>query len=81
MMLGFMTRLPGLVIAILAWSIGAAGGWLGLTCVDEWQIVAVEGAAGLMFMLTGSRWLSIDQYLARKWPRGLRMLNLYIPLW
>jgi len=81
MMLGFMTRLSGLVIAILAWSIGAAGGWLGPTCVDEWQIAVVEDAAGLMFMLTGSRWLSIDQYLARKWPRGLRMLNLYIPLW
>jgi len=81
MMLGFMTRLSGLVIAILAWSIGAAGGWLGPTCVDEWQIAVVEGAAGLMFMLTGSRWLSIDQYLARKWPRGLRILNLYIPLW
>ena len=81
MMLGFMTRLSGLVIAILAWSIGAAGGWLGPTCVDEWQIAAVEGAAALMFMFTGSRWLSIDQYLARKYPRGLRIWRIYIPLW
>lgn len=81
MMLGFMTRLSGLVIALLAWSIGAAGGWLGPTCVDEWQIAAVEGAAALMFMFTGSRWLSIDQYLSKKWPRGLRILNIYIPLW
>jgi hypothetical protein len=44
--------------------------------VNEWQIAAVEGVAGLMFMLTGSRWLLIDQCLARKWPRGLRILNL-----
>ncbi|GAB6948404.1 thiosulfate:quinone oxidoreductase large subunit [Vulcanisaeta sp. JCM 16161] len=81
MMLGFLTRLSGLVIAILAWSIGAAGGWLGPTCVDEWQIAAVEGAAALMFMFTGSRWLSIDQYLAKKYPRGLRIWKVYIPLW
>ncbi len=81
MILGFMTRLSGLVITILAWSIGAAGGWLGPTCVDEWQIAAVEGAAALMFMFTGSRWLSIDQYLARKYPRGLKIWKIYIPLW
>ncbi|BDR93097.1 TQO small subunit DoxD [Vulcanisaeta souniana] len=81
MILGFMTRLSGLVITILAWSIGAAGGWLGPTCVDEWQIAAVEGAAALMFMFTGSRWLSIDQYLAKKYPRGLRIWSVYVPLW
>ncbi|WP_069807733.1 TQO small subunit DoxD [Vulcanisaeta thermophila] len=81
MMIGLATRLSGLVIAILAWSIGAAGGWLGPTCVDEWQIAAVEGAAALMFMFTGSRWLSIDQLLARRYPRGLRILGIYIPIW
>ena len=81
MMLGFMTRLSGLVIALLAWGIGAAGGWLGPTCVDEWQIAAVEGAAALMFMFTGSRWLSVDEYLAKKYPSGLRILNINIPLW
>ncbi|MGC8570202.1 MAG: TQO small subunit DoxD [Caldivirga sp.] len=81
MMLGFMTRLSGLVIALLAWSIGAAGGWLGPTCVDEWQIAAVEGAAAFMFMFTGSRWLSIDQYLARRYPAGLRVWKINVPLW
>ena len=44
MMLGFLTRLSGLVIAGLAWGIGLAAGWLGSTCVDEWQIAAMEGA-------------------------------------
>ncbi|MGC8542452.1 MAG: TQO small subunit DoxD [Vulcanisaeta sp.] len=81
MILGLTTRLSGLVITLLAWSIGAAGGWLGPTCVDEWQIAAVEGAAALMFMFTGSRWLSIDQYLAKKYPRGLKIWKFYIPLW
>ena len=56
-------------MALLAWGIGAAAGWLGSTCVDEWQIAAVEGAAAFMFMFTGSRWLSIDQLLSSKFPR------------
>lgn len=81
MILGFMTRLSGFVITILSWSIGAAGGWLGPTCVDEWQIAAVEGAAALMFMFTGSYWLSIDQFIAKKYPKGLKIWKIYILLW
>ena len=37
LIVGFLTRLSGLVVALLAWGIGAAAGWLGSTCVDEWQ--------------------------------------------
>ncbi len=66
MILGFLTRLSGLVLAGLAWGIGLAAGWLGSTCVDEWQIAAVEGAAAFMFVFTGSRWFSIDYLLAKK---------------
>ena len=69
LIVGFLTRLSGLVVALLAWGIGAAAGWLGSTCVDEWQIAAVEGAAAFMFMFTGSRWLSIDQLLSSKFPK------------
>ena len=68
-------------MALLAWGIGAAAGWLGSTCVDEWQIAAVEGAAAFMFMFTGSRWLSIDQLLSSKFPKGLRIGKVHIPLW
>jgi len=60
MILGLFTRLSGLVLAGLAWGIGLGSGWLGPTCVDEWQIAAVEGAAAFMFIFTGSRWLSLD---------------------
>jgi len=80
MMLGFLTRLSGLVLAGLAWGIGLAAGWLGSTCVDEWQIAAMEGAAGFMFVFTGSRWLSIDYFLAKKW-KGIKIGKYYIPLW
>ena len=80
LMLGFLTRLSGLVIAGLAWGIGLAGGWLGSTCVDEWQIAAVEGAAAFMFVFTGSRWLSIDQFLAKKW-RGVKIGKYYVAPW
>ena len=55
MMLGLLTRFSGLVLAGLAWGIGLADGWLGSTCVDEWQIAAMEGAAAFMFIFTGSR--------------------------
>lgn len=80
MLIGFLTRLSGLVLAGLAWGIGAAAGWLGSTCVDEWQIAAMEGAAAFMFIFTGSRWLSIDQFLAQKF-KGIKIGKYYIPLW
>jgi thiosulfate dehydrogenase [quinone] large subunit len=81
MMLGLFTRLSGLGLALLAWGMGPAAGWLGSTCLDEWQIASVEGAAAFMFMLTGSRWLSIDQILYSKYPEGLKIGKLRIPLW
>ncbi|QGA54047.1 TQO small subunit DoxD [Sulfolobus sp. E5-1-F] len=80
MILGLLTRLSGLVLAGLAWGIGLAAGWLGSTCVDEWQIAAVEGAAAFMFVFTGSRWFSIDYLLAKK-SKGIRIGKYYIPLW
>ncbi|BFI77005.1 DoxD domain-containing protein [Sulfurisphaera ohwakuensis] len=80
MIIGFLTRLSGLVLAGLAWGIGLAAGWLGSTCVDEWQIAAVEGAAAFMFVFTGSRWLSIDQLLTKKF-KGIKIGKYYIPLW
>ncbi|MCY0874349.1 MAG: TQO small subunit DoxD [Acidianus infernus] len=81
MMLGLLTRLSGLVLAGLAWGIGFGGGWLGSTCVDEWQIASVEGAAAFMFVFTGSRWLSIDQILYKKYNKGIKIWKYYIPLW
>jgi thiosulfate dehydrogenase [quinone] large subunit len=81
MMLGFMSRLSGLALALLVWGIGLGAGWIGTTCLDEWQIAAVEGAAALMFMFTGSRWLSLDQLIAKKYPQGLRIGRWHIRLW
>ena len=75
-MLGFLTRPSGLILAGLAWSIGFGGGWLGTTCVDEWQIASVEGAVAFMFVFTGSRWLSIDQLLYKNIIKELKSGNL-----
>ncbi|MCH4814706.1 MAG: DoxD domain-containing protein [Saccharolobus sp.] len=80
MILGLLTRLSGLVLAGLAWGIGLAAGWLGSTCVDEWQIAAVEGAAAFMFVFTGSRWLSVDYLLAKR-SKGIRIGKYHIPIW
>lgn len=81
MMLGLFTRLSGLALALLSWGIGLGAGWLGPTCVDEWQIAVVEGAAAFMFIFTGSRWLSLDQLLSSRFPQGLKVGKMHIPLW
>lgn len=81
LMLGFMSRLSGLVIALLAWGIGLGAGWIGTTCLDEWQIAVIEGAAALVFVFAGSKWLSVDQVLLKKYPNGLRIGRWNLPLW
>jgi thiosulfate dehydrogenase [quinone] large subunit len=81
LMLGFMSRFSGLIIALLAWGIGLGAGWIGSTCLDEWQIAAVEGAAALVFVFAGSKWLSVDQLLVKKYPNGLKIGRWNLPLW
>jgi len=60
------------VLALLSWGIGLAVGWLGPTCVDEWQIAAILGAVALMFMFTRSKWLSLDYYMNKKY-KGIKI--------
>jgi thiosulfate dehydrogenase [quinone] large subunit len=81
MILGFATRLSGSVLALLSWGIGAAAGWLGSTCVEEWQIAVMEGSAAAMFALTGSRWFSLDQLLSSKFSGGIRLGKIRLSLW
>jgi thiosulfate dehydrogenase [quinone] large subunit len=76
MMLGFLARSFGLILAGLSWGIGFGGGWLGSTCVDKWQIASVEGAATFMFVFTDGRWLSIDQLLYKNIIKELKSGNL-----
>jgi thiosulfate dehydrogenase [quinone] large subunit len=41
-------------------------GWLGTTCVDEWQIGVLGIAGGFVLFLTGSGPYSLDYYFIKK---------------
>lgn len=58
--LGFKTRLNSLIIIFLALGILLGSGWIGTTCLDEWQIGVLGIAGGFtLFQLGGGRF-SID---------------------
>lgn len=65
-MLGLFTRLMSITVFGLAMGILLGSGWIGTTCLDEWQIGALGIALGFVLFLTGSGNYSIDNYLMRK---------------
>lgn len=66
MILGLFTRLMSIGISLLAFGILLASGWIGTTCLDEWQIGILGLASGFTLFLTGSSYLSLDAYFMRK---------------
>ncbi|MCC9065371.1 TQO small subunit DoxD [Flavobacterium piscisymbiosum] len=65
-MLGFFTRLMSIGIFLLALGILLASGWIGTTCLDEWQIGILGLASGFTLFLSGSTYLSLDGYFIAK---------------
>ncbi len=65
-MLGVFTRLMSLGVFGLAMGILLGSGWIGTTCLDEWQIGALGIATGFVLFFTGSGMYSIDNYLMKK---------------
>lgn len=63
---GFFTRLMSIGVFLLAMGILLGSGWIGTTCLDEWQIGILGLAGGFSLFLTGSDSYSIDGYLIRK---------------
>lgn len=68
LILGLATRLAGAGSAALSLGILLGSGWLGSTCVDEWQIGAILVATGLAIFLAGGGSYSIDNLLLRANP-------------
>lgn len=66
MILGLFTRLMSVGIFFLAMGILLGSGWIGTTCLDEWQIGVLGVTSGFVLFLTGSGAYSVDQYLMRK---------------
>jgi thiosulfate dehydrogenase [quinone] large subunit len=68
LLLGLFTRLMSLGVLCLALGILLGAGWLGTTCLDEWQIGVLGVAAGFTLMLTGGGSFTIDnRLLATHW--------------
>lgn len=65
-MLGLCTRLMSIGVFCLALGILLGAGWLGTTCLDEWQIGVLGVAAGFTVFLSGGGKYSMDAYLQRK---------------
>lgn len=65
LMLGLLTRLVSVGVFFLALGILLGSGWLGTTCLDEWQIGILGMCAGLLLFLTGGGSCSLDSKLVR----------------
>lgn len=65
-MFGLFTRIMSIGIFGLAMGILLGSGWIGTTCLDEWQIGVLGIATGFMLFLTGSSKYSLDNYLINK---------------
>jgi len=82
---GLGTRLGALGVTFLSWGILLGSGWLGTTCLDEWQIGALGIAGGLTILLAGAGPWSLDHLWQSRWPNlsrssALRWLSSG-PLW
>ncbi len=69
LMAGFVTRLAGIATSLLAFGILLGAGWLGTTCLDEWQIGVLGVTAGLVCAMAGGGRYSVDYFLIRRFPR------------
>ncbi|AFD05696.1 TQO small subunit DoxD [Solitalea canadensis] len=65
-MLGLFTRLMSIGVFSLAMGILLGAGWLGTTCLDEWQIGVLGVAAGFTVFLSGGGAYSVDTVLQQK---------------
>lgn len=64
--LGIGTRLMSIGVFCLALGILLGSGWLGTTCLDEWQIGVLGIAAGFTIYLSGGGTYSLDAYFIKK---------------
>ncbi len=65
-MLGLFTRLMSLGVLGLATGILLGSGWIGTTCLDEWQIGILGMATGFTLFFTGGGKYSLDNVWLQK---------------
>lgn len=62
---GLFTRIMSVGVFFLAMGILLGSGWIGTTCLDEWQIGVLGISTGFVLFLTGSGKYSLDHYLMK----------------
>lgn len=62
---GLFTRIMSIGVFGLAMGILLGSGWIGTTCLDEWQIGVLGIATGYVVFLTGSGKYSLDNYFMK----------------
>ncbi len=62
---GLFARLMSIGVFFLALGILLGSGWIGTTCLDEWQIGVLGIATGFVLFLTGSGKYSMDNYFIK----------------
>lgn len=65
-MFGIFTRLMAIGVFALAMGILLGSGWLGTTCLDEWQIGVLGVASGFTIFFSGAGQYSFDHLLISK---------------
>lgn len=65
-MLGYFTRLMSIGVFGLAMGILLGAGWIGTTCLDEWQIGVLGVAGGFTLFLSGGGRVSLDGWLSER---------------
>lgn len=68
-MLGLFTRTMSIGVLGLATGILLGSGWIGTTCLDEWQIGILGVATGFTIFLTGGGKYSLDAKFADKYAK------------
>lgn len=63
---GLFTRLMSISVIGLALGILLGSGWIGTTCLDEWQIGILGIAGGFALLLSGSGLYSVDSWLINR---------------
>lgn len=64
--LGLYTRLMSLGVMGLAMGILLGSGWIGTTCLDEWQIGILGVSGGFTLFLMGSATYSLDNFFMKR---------------
>lgn len=66
LMAGILTRAMSVSVFLLALGILLGSGWLGTTCLDEWQIGILGISAGLTLFLAGGGRYSLDHVVVER---------------